>query len=78
MHDTRGEADNSTRIRLFKPNTRGMLPTRTEHREQEGERERERESMNCAVEVVETCFVRPSHATPKKELWLSALDNLLA
>jgi hypothetical protein len=59
-----------------------MLPTRTEHREQEGERERERErereSMNCAVEVVETCFVRPSHATPKKELWLSALDNLLA
>jgi hypothetical protein len=34
--------------------------------------------MNCAVEVVETCFVRPSHATPKKELWLSALDNLLA
>ncbi|KAF8722965.1 hypothetical protein HU200_022108 [Digitaria exilis] len=34
--------------------------------------------MNRGVQVVETCFVSPSEGTPKKQLWISALDNLLA
>ncbi|OEL33987.1 Shikimate O-hydroxycinnamoyltransferase [Dichanthelium oligosanthes] len=33
---------------------------------------------NSAVKVVETCFVSPSEGTPRKQLWLSTLDNLLA
>ncbi|KAF8672637.1 hypothetical protein HU200_049330 [Digitaria exilis] len=34
--------------------------------------------MDRAVQVVDTCFVSPSEGTPKKQLWISALDNLLA
>ncbi|XP_044362012.1 uncharacterized protein [Triticum aestivum] len=59
----------------------GVRPSSTRRKKENGRGEQERGRMAASeegVRVVESCFVKPAADTPRKAIWLSPLDIMLA